>query len=278
MNNPYPPAKGQWQALQPGQKRVTPSGMPIAPAFTDVYINSDKSMLLEAVAKDSKGRTIYFYTQKHKGKAKDNKFKRIDKWEEAYPLIMARVQKHMPKIEEAQVMYLIDKTRFRVGGEKDTKAEVQAYGATTLRTEHVDVDKDMVKFNFIGKKGQQQDKVVYDPVLAQMLRNRLGKGKLFQTSEGKVLKYLRTLPKAKSFKVSDIRPFYGTKMAREMITSMPVPTTKKQFTQQRKAIAIAVSEDLGNTPSVALNSYIDPRVWKLWEERLPAVTKKRGKK
>jgi len=279
LENPYPPARGTWTPLVPGQKRVTPSGQPIAPAYTDVYINLDKSAILEAVAKDSKGRTIYLHTKKHKEKASGSKFKRIQQMEAAYPAIIERVKKHFPKVEEAQVLYLIDKTRFRVGGEGDTKAEVQAYGATTLKPEHVSVTDDKVKFDFIGKKGVHQVKIVDDSLLAQMIRKRLNRNRLFQTDEGHVLSYLRTLPRAKSLKVSDFRPFYGTRMARELMASMPKPKTKKEFKQAQKTIATAVSEDLGNTPSVALSSYIDPRIWIDWEAGLPvALPKKKTKK
>jgi DNA topoisomerase-1 len=278
ISNPYPPAKGNWRKLRTGEKRVTPSGLPIAPAFTDVYVSTDKSSDLEAVAKDSKNRTIYIHTKKHKTLAGTSKFKRIDKWEAAYPSIIARVKKHFPKVEEAKVMYLIDKTRFRVGGEGATKADVQAYGATTLKPEHVRIDDNLVKFDFIGKKGVNQVKVVDDPILAQLLRNRMTRPRLFETTEGRVLGYLRTLPRAKTFKVSDIRPFYGTKMARQMIASMPVPTTRKEFKQAQKIIATAVSDDLGNTPGVAMSSYIDPRVWQSWEAGMPPVVKRKKRK
>lgn len=278
LHNPYPPALGTWRPLLPGERRVTPSGMPIAPAFTDVYVNMDKSMSLEAVAKDSKSRTVPFYTKKHKARATITKFRRVDRWESAYPLIMARVKKHLPRVEEAKVMYLIDKTRFRVGGEGDTKADVQAYGATTLRPEHVSIDKDTVKFSFIGKKGVKLTKIVKDSVLASIIHERLLKSRLFETTESRVLRYLRTLPRAKEFKVSDIRPFYGTKMAKELVASMPIPGTWKEYKQYKKSIATTISEDLGNTPSVALNSYIDPRVWQEWEKNLPPVIKKKPKK
>jgi DNA topoisomerase-1 len=279
MNNPYPPSAYQWRELKPGEKRVTGSGQPIAPAYTRVYLNKDKSAKLEAVAKDAKGRTVSIYTKKHRIMADSEKFRRIDRMDSAYPRIMSHVQKHLPKVEEAKVLYLIDKTRFRVGGEGDTLAEKKAYGATTLLKEHVKVeDDDLVKFNFVGKKGVTQSKIVRDPVLAKIIRERRNRERLFDTDEGHVLSYLRTLPYAKDLKVSDFRPYYATKMAKEMMASMPVPKTKKDLKQAKKVIAEAVSEDLGNTPSVAMNSYIDPRIWKEWDKSIPETVKRKVKR
>ena len=281
LRNPYPPAGYQWRPLKEDEKRVTHSGMPIAPAYTDVYINLDPEAKLEACAKDSKGRTITtpFYKKAFRKGQDVDKFKRIEKWEPVYPSIMKHVMKHLPKSEEAKVLYLVDKSRFRVGGEGDTGAEKKAYGASTLLSEHAKVDKDLVKFTFIGKKGVKQVKIIEDPILAKMIRERKGQERLFDTTEGKVLSFLRKAsPKASKFKVSDFRPYYATKKARELIASMPAPKTKAEFKRARKHIGEIVAEDLGNTAGVTLSSYIDPKVWVAWERMLPAVVKKTKKK
>ena len=273
--NPYPPARGNWRKLSSTEKRVTLSGLPIAPAFTDVYINLDKKAPMEAVGKDSKDRVKYIYTKKYTSRTGAGKYKRVEKWQEAYPGIISRIEKQFSKKEEAKLLYLIDKTKFRVGGEGDTKAEVIAYGATTLKPEHIKIDKDIITFNFIGKKGVHQIKEIKDPLLAKLLRGRVkNKDKLFNTNEYRVLQYLRSLPRASKFKVSDFRPYYATKVARQMVDSTSIPVTKKEFKQKQKEIAMVVSEELGNTPSVALSSYIDPRVWLLWEAKLPVVVKR----
>jgi DNA topoisomerase IB len=46
---------------------------------------------------------------------------------------------------------------------------------------------------------------------------------------------------------------------------MPVPSNKAALVKARRAVAVAVSEKLGNTPTVALASYIDPSVFAKWE-------------
>jgi DNA topoisomerase IB len=281
--NPYPPAGYQWRPLKADERRVTHSGMPIAPAYTQVFLNLDPEAKLEACAKDSKGRTITtpFYKKAFRKGQDVDKFKRIEKWEPVYPSIMKHVMKHLPKSEEAKVLYLVDKSRFRVGGEGDTGAEKKAYGASTLLSEHAAVDKDLVKFTFIGKKGVKQVKIIEDPVLAEMIRKKKSQERLFDTTESKVLSFMRKADKRAEkygFKVSDFRPLHATNKARELIAKTPVPKTWKEFKKSQKAICEIVAADLGNTATVTKNSYIDPRVWIPWERILPAEVKKAKKK
>ena len=269
--NPYPPAGYDWRKLQPDEPRRTAGKLPIAPAYTKVYLNKDPSARLEAVAKDSVGRTIYLYAKKFRQATSVSKFRRVRVFAAAHPSIMKRVERDFPRREEAKILYLIDKTMFRVGGEGDTRAKVKAFGATTLTSRHVNIDGDEVRFDFIGKTGVHQVKTIKDHTLATELRKRYVEGrdtKIFDTNEGKVIGYLRSLPRGKGLKVSDFRPFFGTQMARQEIASRPIPTTKKAFKTARKEIATKIAAELGNTPGVTLSSYIDPKVWEPWEEQL----------
>jgi len=281
LRNPYPPAGYKWRPLGKDERRVTHSGRPIPPAYTDVFINLDPEAKLEACARDSKGRPITtpFYKPSFRKSQDVAKFRRVDKWEPVYDKLMARIAKHFPKSEEAKVLYLIDKTWFRVGGEEgDIKAAVKAYGASTLLPEHADVEKDTVKFSFISKKGKKTEKIVKDPILAQLIRERKGRTRLFDTDAGKILSHLRSYPGAKEFKTHDFRTFHATKMAKELVAKMPFPETHAAFKRARNEVGEAVAEQLGDTRAVALGSYIDPRVFKAWEKALPPAPKKKKRK
>jgi DNA topoisomerase IB len=41
-----------------------------------------------------------------------------------------------------------------------------------------------------------------------------------------------------------------------------VPASAKALADQQRRISVAVSNHLGNTPTVALKSYINPMVWR----------------
>lgn len=71
----------------------------------------------------------------------------------------------------ATVCYLIDKLGLRVGDEKD-KDEADTVGATTLRVEHVKLDKDRIDFDFLGKDSVRWNKSIVnpEPILMENLR------------------------------------------------------------------------------------------------------------
>ena len=65
----------------------------------------------------------------------------------------------------------------------------------------------------------------------------------------------------KQYKVKDFRTAKATLMAEQLIRKYDRPTTQKEYKAIVREIADAVAETLGNTRTVALQSYIDPRVF-----------------
>jgi DNA topoisomerase-1 len=164
-------------------------------------------------------------------------------------------------------VYLIDKTGFRPGSDSETGGDVKAYGATTLEADHVKIDGKKVSFDFIGKKGVRITKTLEDDRLAMLLRPRVSKGgRLFSVSDGQVRDYLHSRDGA--FKLKDFRTHNGTAKALDAMKRMPKPKSLTAFKKAQRMVAKVVSEHLGNTPAVALKSYIDPGVWSPWKTRL----------
>jgi DNA topoisomerase-1 len=261
------------------QARLTQLRVP--PAWTHVKLSADPTADLQATGEDSKGRTQYLYSAEHAAQASAEKFERLKEFNTALPGIRETlaVDLNNPNAtalerEAAAVLTLIDKTGFRIGSEADTGAEKQAYGASTLQAEHVTIDGDTVTFTFVGKKGVDITKELRDPALAAMLEPRVAAGgKLFNITDGQVRDYLKE--KAGDFKVKDFRTWNGTSVALSVMQSTKAPATEKEFKAAQKAVATRVAEHLGNTPAVALQSYIDPSVWGPWraqvEKRITAA-------
>ena len=244
----------------------------IPPAWTGVRLNVDPEGNLQAIGTDIKGRTQYRYSAAHSEAAAAEKFGRLKEFNAALPLIRKRMHRDIdlggPNQEVAEVLHLIDVTGFRIGSESDTGADVQAFGATTLLDKHAVVNGNKVRFSFIGKKGVKISKTVTDDRLAKIIARRKRKtgaeDQLFPTvSDAAVRTYLKEVS-GEDFKVKDFRTWHGTAIALSMVKKMPVPKTKKELASQRKAVGTKVSEFLGNTPTVALSSYIDPAVFKSW--------------
>ena len=92
-------------------------------------------------------------------------------------------------------------------------------------------------------------------------------GKLFKTSDSSLRDYTHTLDGG-SFKPKDFRTLKGTQTALDEIKKNPAPASSmKEFKQRVRDIAKAVSQKLGNTPTIALQSYINPFVFKSIQPR-----------
>jgi DNA topoisomerase-1 len=195
------------------------------------------------------------------------KFSRLKDFTAAMPKLQSRIKGDLDSPdadqrtrEAAAALYLIERTGFRVGSDRETGADKQAFGATTLRSEHVKVDGDKVSFSFVGKKGVDIEKTITDGRLARLLAPRVAAGgRLFNTSDSQVRDYLHSIDG--DFKVKDFRTYIGTTTALKEISRMPVAKDEKEFARLQLAVSKKVSETLGNTPTVAKASYIDPAVW-----------------
>lgn len=244
----------------------------LPPAWTGVQINTDPKAPLQAVGFDSKGRLQYRYTAQNSEKNAAQKFRRVREFINKLPKIREKISDALhsgdgPDREAAAVLTLIDKTGFRVGSERETGADVKAHGASTLTADHVKIGGSKVRFEFIGKKGVNIVQEVDDPELSAMIRARMNKGgKLFDIDDTKIRKFLHKT--AGAFKVKDFRTAVAADTVLKAMHDIPSPTNEKEFKAARLKVGEQVSSKLGNTPTVALASYIPPEVFSAWQANL----------
>jgi DNA topoisomerase-1 len=259
----------------PDGKLVLENGKPlpphiptIPPAWTDVTVAMNPKADRWVRGFDGK-RCQSLYSDEHWTNAAKRKFVSVSELMKKERSVVNEIHKHIgtDKHEEASVMKLIHHTGIRPGSNDDTGAKVKAYGATTLEGRHVVKDGNTVRLQYIGKKGVALDIHVTDPEICKDLLHRKSQagadGKLFGTSEGKVLDFVHGLDGG-GFKTKDFRTLVGTKTALREAAKMPKPTTKKEYIKQVNAVADLVAAKLGNTRTVALQSYIDPAVFAEW--------------
>lgn len=262
------------------------SKTPIPPGWTNVQVNLDPNHPLVATGTDAKGRTQRLYSKEHAGEAAVAKFARVAQLEKHIPKVLAQSasdmmnKKHPEKLRDtAATVNLMVKTGFRPGSTKDTGGDTQAYGASTLEKRHIKVNGDKVTFSFDGKHGVSQKKTLQDAELATYLDGKLKtlkpSEKVFQASGATAGAYLKQVTGG-DFKVKDIRTWNGTALARHLLKSEKAPTNEKELKALQKKVSTMVSEHLGNTPAMALNSYINPMVWPQPGESMAPV--KRAKK
>jgi len=217
----------------------------VPPAWKNVKYYSDEPYVATGI--DKKGRLQYIYPPSFVKKAAEKKFDRIEKLEQQIPEIISRVKQDIKEEKpEAEAVYTIYKTGFRPGTEKDTLAEKQAYGVSTLEPRHVKVKGNEVQFKFTGKKGVFVEKSVRDKMLADIMRKRKEDEQVFPVSDSQMRSYFSDVTHGK-FQLKDLRTLRAQKIA-------------KDLEGDKKEIAQEVSKELCNTPAVAIKSYVSPEL------------------
>ncbi len=241
-------------------------------SLTDIELNTNPEHKQILRGRNKNGKLVYMYKAAAVDKGQQEMFERVKEFNKQYTRFTSKLKANLGTgNDENDVLYLIAKTGFRIGSDVDTKARVDAYGASTLRATHISVHGDTSTINFIGKAGVIIQKEVTDRLLARMLRGRLTNKrdmeKVFNTHPRKVLKQLRTYT-GRPFQVKDIRDVIAQAMARETIGKTPKPVSMATFTIAKKIVAEEVAKVLGNTPEIAQRNYIPQEMYAEWESNI----------
>jgi DNA topoisomerase-1 len=239
----------------------------VPPAYTDVMVSTDPNADLVATARIPNGKTFYRYSAAFVERQAAAKWDRVKRLGAKAEKIEKRILRDAQSGEDRHVAmcaWLIMLTGMRNGNPPQGKD--QSYGASSLLLEHTNVRKDEVTFDFVGKKGVQQHYVVRDALLAGYVRERSHEARLFPHDANATLRYLKSIGAAK---VHDLRTWRANELASILIEELlkhGVPESKKAIKAFKKLVATKVAEALGNSPSMALKSYIDPRAWRVFED------------
>ena len=85
-------------------------------------------------------------------------------------------------------------------------------------------------------------------------------GQLFDISEKQLLDHVHSFDGG-GFKTKDFRTLLGTRLAQELVAKAKKPTSEATYKKTVREVAMAVARQLGNTPAVALASYINPAIF-----------------
>lgn len=247
----------------------------IPPAWSDVHYSTDPGAKLQATGMDKAGRKQYVYSKEFSKTQAEAKFGKIQELNSKFDAITKENEGNLKSKDEstrehALVTKLVMTTGIRPGSEEETGAKVKAYGATTLEGRHVKTDANgNTRLEFVGKKGVSLSIPVTDKDLAASLQARAdkvgSKGQLFSSVSDRSLRdYTHTLDGG-SIKTKDFRTLLGTRTAMDEIKGMKMPNSDTEYKRAVLEVAKRVSTKLGNTPSVALSSYISPVVWSSWQ-------------
>jgi DNA topoisomerase I len=254
----------------------------IPPAWQDVWISPYPNGHIQAVGTDDAGRRQYLYHPDWRTKRDRMKFDRVLQAARKLPAARKAVMRDldlegMPlERADAVAVRLLDLGYFRIGSDiyADTNG---SFGLTTLEKRHVSKARDRIVFRFEGKSGIEHSIEIDDPKLLDVLdslrRRRGGSERLLayqlerrwhDLDSTAVNTYIRGL--FEDLTAKDFRTWHATVIAAAALAASDEPGDTKRSRQRAiKAAVTEVSEYLGNTPTIAKNSYIDPRVIDLYE-------------
>jgi DNA topoisomerase IB len=250
----------------------------IPPAWTDVWICPHPNGHLQAVGTDVAGRRQYLYHPDWRTKRDQEKYDRVMAAARRLPKARARVLRDlavegMPRERAAAAaVRLLDLGYFRIGNDAYTE-DNGSFGLTTLERHHVRRRGDVIVFSFVGKSGVEHTVEIDDAIaieaLERMRKRRSASRRLLAYQEGRswanldataVNLYLGELLGGE-MTAKDFRTWHATVLAALALATSDEPgDTKASRTRAVKAAVEEVASYLGNTPTIAKGSYIDPRV------------------
>lgn len=256
----------------------------IPPAWRSVWISPYPNGHIQATGVDAAGRKQYLYHPQWRRKRDEAKFDHVLEVARRLPALRDRVGRDLAgrglRRERvlATVTRLLDMGTFRVGSDQYAAGDDPTYGVATLRPEHARFRAGCVVFEFPAKGGVEQVRRIEDPELCRVLTNlrrrRCAAQRLFGYWDGRdwrdvrsdeVNDYLREASGGE-MTAKDFRTWHATVLAATELAGAPAA---RSVTARRRAVAQVmrqVAELLGNTPTVARTSYVDPRVVDLFHD------------
>jgi DNA topoisomerase-1 len=248
----------------------------VPPAWEDARIARSPSAKVQAIGVDSAGRLQYLYHPKYKERKEHEKFERILRFSEALPRMRHTTSAHLrrKKLDREKVLAtmtrLMNAAYFRVGDERYARKN-RTYGIATLRRKHLRVEGDTMVFEYTGKWGQVQRKVVTDARLRRIVQECAAlpgyeifkcldeSGEVRDAKARDLNAYVKEVM-GEEFTPKDFRTWAGTLFAAVKLAELGAT---EDFEQAEKNVLEAVddvAQRLGNTRDIARASYISPRV------------------
>jgi len=258
-------------------------GLAIPPAWRQVWICPDPRGHIQATGIDAAGRKQYLYHPVWRQQRDAAKFDHVLDFAAALPRLRRRISDDLARgdLSRARVLAaaarLLDLGAFRVGGEEYAAGEDATFGLATLRRDHVSLNGREITFRYLAKGGMERLHRLADEevraVLTPLVRRRSGI-ELLAYRQGRMWRDVRSsdindyLRDASGMDVTakDFRTWHATNLAAVGLAATgPTPSVAAR----RRAVSRVmreVADFLGNTPTVARVSYVDPRIVDLYHE------------
>jgi DNA topoisomerase IB len=262
----------------------------IPPAWQDVWICPQPDGHIQAVGVDAAGRRQYRYHDDWRVARDRVKYDRVLDLGRGMPDVRAAVVDRLTTAGLTQDRVLaagvrmLDLGVFRPGGEEYAPGdddEDGTFGLATLRREHVTLKRGAVLFSYPAKGGIARTLAIRDPLVHKVVNallrrrgggedllvyrtGRNGSGPRWHDVRAEDLNAAVKELAGDRFTCKDLRTWNATVLAAVTLAAEVarggVPTAERTRKRVANRAIKQVAAHLGNTPTVARASYVDPRV------------------
>lgn len=268
----YYTSQGEKIVDKPSLKRF--KDLVIPPAWNDVYITHLKNGHLQVVGRDEKNRKQYRYHPHWSKIRNQTKYFKMASFGNVLPEMRAQIEKdlRLKRMSKrkclALVLRLMEETHIRIGNEYYAKKN-KTYGLSTLRTKHLDIKKNKLKFEFVGKKGKKHSVTLKNKKLQRLViqSKEIPGWELFQyydedgthhcIDSGMVNDYIQELS-GDLFSAKDFRTWAASKIFFETLYNFGIAPSKKEAASNILKAFDAAASGLGNTRNVCRKYYVHP--------------------
>jgi DNA topoisomerase-1 len=256
----------------------------IPPAWREVWICPYDNGHIQAVGLDDAGRRQYLYHPEWRRARDEEKHERVLVLADRLPDVRKKIHEDLTSDGLgrdrvlAGTLRILDRGVFRIGGDEYAE-ENDSRGVATLLREHVRLRGDELRFAFPAKGGVQRTAGIRDPELAKLVASlrrgredgqrlfayRNGDGERTEVHAQDVNERFKELA-GEEFTVKDMRTWTATVLAATEFAARELPGSDRAAKRAEAGVMRTVAEQLGNTPSVARKSYVDPRVCEAFRE------------
>ena len=171
------------------------------------------------------------------------------------------------------ILTIISNTGLRIGS-RNGFLRTQNRGVTTLNSDNIKINNDVVGLEFIGKSYQNNTATIKSKELSKFLSEikdkKSGENFVFDVKDSDIREYFHKNIN-KDLKIKDLRTYIATELAKNILKNdktQPPPVdgkvNKKQLQQKLMRVFKEVSNKLNNTPTMAKTSYVHPEVIDNW--------------
>jgi DNA topoisomerase I len=265
-----------WAYFNPQGNRITDrneidrlNSIGLPPAYENAWFCTDPNGHLQATGIDARGRKQYRYHADFRSKQESAKFEGLRDFGRALPKLRRRVEQDLKRRKLtretvlAAIVRLLDTEHLRVGNEEYARAN-RSFGATTLRSRHLQRKGDKLMMRFTGKHGIQRQVTITDTHLKRICKR-------CQELPGQMLfQYLNGDGEPKPVTSTDVNAYIkeatgGDFTAKHFRTWSASVIAFEQMLKKVDDARITVgtvvepvADALGNTPAISRKAYVHP--------------------